>query len=123
MLRIYHNPHCKKSRAGLQYLQGSGRSFEIVEYLKNRLTASELEKLLIKLNKKPVEIIRSQEKYYKKNLKGKQFEDHEWVYILVQSPGLIQRPIVETRYKAIVGDPAEAIEAFLKSYEQPGKHI
>jgi len=113
MLRIYHNPHCKKSRAGLQFLQGLGKPFEIVEYLKNKLAPGDLEKLLVKLNKKPVDIIRKQEPYYKENLKNKQFEDHEWIHILIGEPKLIQRPIIETRYKAIIGDPVEAIEPFL----------
>ncbi|MCK9423398.1 MAG: hypothetical protein M0Q38_12440 [Bacteroidales bacterium] len=115
MLRIYHNPQCKKSRAGVLYLQEYMDNFEVVEYMKIPFTEKELEKLLIKLNKKPVEIVRTQEDYYKHNLKGKHFEDHEWVKILVQNPKLIQRPIVETRYKAIIGDPAENIETLLQS--------
>ena len=79
MLRIYHNPSCKKSRAGLQYLQESGYVFEVVEYLKNPLTEKELEKLLMKLNLKPADVLRTQEDYYKQNLKGKKFEDHEQI--------------------------------------------
>ena len=73
-----------------------------------------MEKLLIKLNKKPAELIRIQEDYYKQNLKGKNFEDHEWVKIILQNPKLLQRPIVEGQYKAVVGDPVENIEPLLK---------
>ena len=29
MITIYHNPRCKKSRAGLQYLEDKGADFEI----------------------------------------------------------------------------------------------
>ena len=113
MIRIYHNPRCRKSRAGLQYLQDNKAHIEIVEYLKNPLTEKELEKLLMKLHMKPEELIRKQEDYYKKNLKGKQFNDHEWVRILVENPKLIQRPIVEREYKAVIGDPVENIEPIL----------
>jgi len=38
MIKIYHNPRCKKSRAGLQYLQEKGIEPEIIEYLKNPLS-------------------------------------------------------------------------------------
>ncbi|MEI7727125.1 MAG: arsenate reductase family protein [Bacteroidota bacterium] len=114
MLRIYHNPSCKKSRAGLQYLQESGYVFEVVEYLKNPLTEKELEKLLMKLNLKPADVLRTQEDYYKQNLKGKKFEDHELVKIIIQHPKLLQRPVVEGKYKAIVGDPVENIAPLLK---------
>jgi len=113
VLRIYHNPQCKKSRAGLKYLQDSGVAFEVVEYLKNPLKEKELEKLLVKLNKKPAEVIRIQEDYYKQNLKGKNFEDHEWIKIIIQNPKLLQRPIVEKEYKAVIGDLVENIDSLL----------
>ena len=114
MLRIYHNPQCKKSRAGLQFLQESGKAFEVVTYMKNPLTEKELERLLVKLNKKPSEILRQQEDYYKQNLKGKNFEDHEWIRIIVQNPKLLQRPVVESNYKAVIGDPVENLIPMLK---------
>jgi arsenate reductase (glutaredoxin) len=114
MIKIYHNPQCKKSRAGLKYLKEKNIPFEIVLYLKNPLTEKQLEKLLAKLNKKPSEIVRTQEEYYKKNLKGKNFKDHEWVRILLQNPRIIQRPIIEKDYKAVIGDPYENIDLLLK---------
>lgn len=114
MIKIYHNPQCKKSRAGLQFLQEKGVKFEIVEYLKNHLTEKHLEKLLVKLNTKVENIIRTQEEYYKKNLKGKKFNDHEWLKILVENPKLLQRPVIETEFKAVIGDPVENINALLK---------
>ena len=114
MLRIYHNPQCKKSRAGLKFLQESGKDFEIVSYMKTMFTEKELEKLLVKLNKKPSDVVRKQEDYYKQNLKGKNFEDHEWIRIILQNPKLLQRPVVESSYKAVIGDPVENIIPLLK---------
>jgi len=114
MIRIYHNPSCKKSRAGLQFLQDSGREFEVVEYLRKPLSVEDMERLLVKMNRKPAEIVRTQEEYFRKNLKGKQFEDHEWIRIILQNPKLLQRPIVEAKHKAVVGDPVENIEPLLR---------
>jgi arsenate reductase (glutaredoxin) len=114
MLRIYHNPQCKKSRAGLQYLQTKNIPFEIVEYLKNPLSEKDLEKLLVKLDKKPEEVFRKQEEYFKKNLRGKNFNAHEWVRILAENPRLLQRPIIEMDFKAVIGDPIENIDLILK---------
>ena len=50
MYTIYHNPRCKKSRAGLQYVQERTNDYKVVEYLKNPLTEKELETLLMKMN-------------------------------------------------------------------------
>jgi arsenate reductase (glutaredoxin) len=114
MLRIYHNPSCKKSRAGLRCLHESGKAFEVVEYLKKPMTERELETLLVKLNLKPGDVLRTQEDYYKQNLKGKKFEDHELIRIILQHPKLLQRPIIEGTYKAVIGDPVENIAPMLK---------
>ena len=36
-MKIYHNPRCRKSREGVQYLIDKGVKFEIIEYLKENL--------------------------------------------------------------------------------------
>ena len=113
MMRIYHNPLCQKSRAGLKYLQDHGVAIEVVEYMKKRLSEKDLEKLLVKLDLKPTDIIRTQEDYFKKNLKGKKFNDHEWIKIIVQNPKLLKRPIIEKDYKAVIGDPVTNISKLL----------
>jgi arsenate reductase (glutaredoxin) len=115
MLKIYHNPQCKKSRAGLQYLAENGAEFEVIEYLKNPLSASKLENLLVKLNLKPFEIVRTQEEAYKKSLKGKKFNDHEWIRIITENLKLLKRPIIESKYKAVIGDPVENIIPLIKT--------
>lgn len=113
-MKIYHFPRCSKSRAGLKYLQEKGYEPEIIQYLKDHpITEETLRNLLMKLNKKPQDIIRTQEKTYKENFKGKQFTEDEWISILVENPRLLQRPIVETSYKAVIGNPPENIDALL----------
>ncbi len=110
MYTIYHNPRCKKSRAGLEYLKSKTNDFKIIEYLKNPIGEKELTKLLMKLNKKPHDMVRTQEAIYKQSFKGKNFTDDEWVKIMVENPKLIKRPIVERGNKAVWGDPAEEID-------------
>jgi len=115
MITIYHNPRCKKSRAGLQFLQSKTNEITVVEYLKNPLTEAELKDLLMRLNKKPQEMIRTQEAVYKQNFKGKNFTDDEWIKVMIENPKLIKRPIVVRGNKAVWGDPADEIDTlFLK---------
>jgi len=110
MLTIYHNPRCKKSRAGLQYATEKNMEFQVREYLKDPLTEAELTALVMKLHIKPAELIRTQEEVYKKELKGLHLNDEEWIKVMVENPKLIRRPIVEGKYKAVVGDPPENID-------------
>lgn len=111
MIKIYHNPRCKKSRAGLAHLKEKTIDFEIIEYLKNPIAEDELKDVLVKLNKKPQEMIRTQEEVYRKQFKGKNFTDAEWVKIMVENPKLIQRPIIVKEYKAVWADPPEKMDS------------
>jgi arsenate reductase len=110
MLRIYHNPRCAKSRDGLNYLTRKSLAHEVILYFENPLGVQDLKRLLMKLNMKPAQVIRTQEEFYRKELKGKKFTDDEWIDIILQNPKLLQRPVVEGRYKAVVAIPAEKIE-------------
>ena len=114
MLKIYHNPRCRKSRAGLEFLKSKTSDFEIVEYLKDGLTKDILEEIILKTNLKPIDLIRKQEDIYKKELKGKSFHDAEWIDIICENPKLLQRPIVIAKHKALIGDPPEIINEVLK---------
>ena len=110
MVTIYHNPRCKKSRAGLDYAREKGMKPEVREYLKEPLSEEELRMLLMKLHIKPKELIRTQEDYFKKVLKGLALNDDEWIREMIENPKLIKRPIVEEKYKAVIGDPVENID-------------
>ena len=99
-LTIYHNPLSSKSREALAILQEKNCPLKIVEYLKNPLTKKELKNLLMKLNMKPLEVIRTNEEIFKKKFANKKFNDDEWIQILIENPILLQRPIVASEYKA-----------------------
>ncbi len=107
MLQIYHNPKCRKSRAGLDYLKTKGLDFEVIEYLKTGLTKEMLQQILQRLNIKPVELVRTQEDYFKQQLKGKNFSDEEWIQIIIENPKLLKRPVIIHDFKAVWADPAE----------------
>ncbi len=113
MLKIYHNPRCSKSRTGLQYLNEKKLNVDVVEYLKDPLKYDDLKKLLVKLHIKPHELVRTQEELYKKEYKGKNFTDDEWIKIIAENPSLMKRPLIEREHGAVWGDTVESIENFL----------
>ena len=113
MIRIYHNPRCRKSRAGLEYLQDKTGDFETIDYIRNGISREEIREILAKMNTPPSNLVRTQEDYYKKKLKGKDIPDEDWIDILAENPRLIQRPIIVTEHKAVLGQPPGNIDNLL----------
>lgn len=113
MIKIYHNPRCKKSCEGLKYLQLKNIDIDVVKYLEKGLSQNEIKEILLKSNKKPLDLVRTQEEYFKKELKGKKFTDDEWIKIISDEPRLLQRPIVLGKYKAVLAQPASLIDTIL----------
>ena len=114
MITIYHNPRCSKSRQGLELVKESGQEFEIRDYTRQPLSEEELSSLLQSLNMAPLELVRTEEKVWKENYKGKDLNDQELIRVMIQHPTLIQRPIVVKEGKAVVGRPSERISELLK---------
>ncbi len=113
MLKIYHNNRCKKSRAGLKYLLDKGLNPEVIDYIKNSINEKDFRLILQKLNISAKELIRTQEEIYKLQFKDKNFNEEEWIKIILENPKLLKRPIIETKYKAVLGDPVSNIEHIL----------
>lgn len=108
-MKIYHNPKCSKSRQTLEIIKGETLAFEIIEYLKNPISAEEITVLLSQLNIKPIELVRTQETIWKKNYKGKELTEREIINAMTENPKLIERPIVVKNNKAVIGRPPENV--------------
>ncbi|WP_179353655.1 arsenate reductase (glutaredoxin) [Winogradskyella vidalii] len=113
MIKIYHNPRCSKSRQGLAILEASGKTFETVKYLEDKLSASELEVIISKLGIKPLDLVRKNEAIWKSDFKGKTLSDKEIIAAMVSNPKLIERPIVVNDSKAVIGRPSELISEII----------
>ncbi len=113
IMKIYHNPRCTKSRETLALINDAGVDVEVVEYLKNVPSRTELEMILSKLNLKPSQILRKGEAVYKEKFKNSNFTEEEWITIMMEYPKLIERPIVISGNKAVIGRPPENVNELL----------
>lgn len=109
MIKIYHNNRCSKSRCSLEIIEQSGKSFEVIKYLDDRLSKEELDDIIKLLNIKPMDLVRKNEAIWKSDFKGKTLSDEQLVDAMVANPKLIERPIVINKGKAVIGRPPELI--------------
>ena len=109
MITIYHNPRCRKSREGLQILENSGKDFEVVKYLDEPLSEVKLNEIIRILGIKPIDLVRTNEAIWKSEFKGKDLKDKDIVSAMVKHPKLIERPIVISDDRAVIGRPPSLI--------------
>lgn len=114
MVKIWHNPRCRKSREGLELLENTAEEFEVVRYLDDVPSAAELKTVVSYLGISPLELVRKNEAIWKEQYKGKQLSDEQILEAMVQNPKLIERPIVIKGEKAVIGRPADKISILLQ---------
>jgi arsenate reductase len=74
------------------------------DFFKDPFTETELKKIIKMTGKKPKELLRKRDKTYKEmNLEQNKKTDSEIIKLMVKYPGLILRPIIILKNKAIVG--------------------
>ena len=111
---IYHNPRCSKSRQTLELLQENNITPEIILYLENPPSKSELESLLGKLGISARELLRKGEAAYQEyGLSETSKTEEQIIEAMIAAPKLIERPIVVTGDQAVLGRPPENVLALL----------
>lgn len=108
-MKYYHNPRCRKSREGLALIEEKGLKPEVIEYMKEPLSPSDLMDLLDKLDMDALDLIRTKESIWKEEFKDKELDEEELILAMIEYPQLMERPILENGDKAIVGRPSEKL--------------
>ena len=74
------------------------------DFFKDPFTEIELKKIIKMTGKKPFELLRKRDKIYKEmDLEENKKTDLELIKLMVKHPGLILRPIIILKNKALVG--------------------
>ncbi len=106
---IYHNPRCSKSRTTLALLEEKGIQPEVVLYLETEPGEGEIRQLLDKLGITAAQLVRRGEDAYKSAGLGKDSSEAELIAAMAQHPKLIERPIVVSGDRAVLGRPPENV--------------
>ena len=113
-LTIYHNPRCSKSRQTLALIEAGGVEVRVVHYLETPPTCAELAQLLKKLGMAPRDLLRRGEPDYKGlKLSDTTLDDSSIIQAMSEYPKLIERPIVVSGSRAVIGRPPENVNVLL----------
>ncbi|MBA1292439.1 arsenate reductase (glutaredoxin) [Pseudomonas lurida] len=109
-LTLYHNPRCSKSRGALELLEARGLTPTVVRYLETPLNAAQIQALLGKLGLSARQLLRTGEDEYKSlNLSDASLSETQLIDAIAAHPKLMERPILETADKAVIGRPPENV--------------
>lgn len=113
-LSIFHNPRCSKSRKTLEIIEINDVEVQVILYLQNPPSVSELNSLLEKLGMKASELVRKRESIIKElDIDLSSISNDDLISIMAEHPILIERPIVFNESLAIIGRPPENVEELL----------
>ena len=113
-MKIYHNPRCSKSRKTLEIIEINDVEVQVILYLQDPPSVSELNSLLEKLGMKASELVRKGESIIKElDIDLSSISNDDLISIMAEYPILIERPIVFNESSAIIGRPPENVEELL----------
>ena len=110
-ITIYHNPRWGKSRSSVGILNEKKVKYNIIKYIENPPSPSELKIIAKKLNLRAKDFVRKSEQDYKKlNISEQKLNnDGEMFKLMSENPKIIERPIIINENKACIGRPPENI--------------
>ena len=107
---VYHNPVCSKSRGALEILAERGLDTEVVEYLKERPTRADLERILGAVPDEPSALVRKDKRFAELGLDAGDYQStDEVVALLLEHPELMERPVVFRGDRALICRPSERV--------------
>ena len=109
-IKIYHNPDCGTSRNTLALIRNANIEPEIIEYLVNPPSKSELTQLIADAGLTVREAIRKNvDPYCDLELDREDWTDEQLLHFMLQYPILINRPFVATEFGTRLCRPSELI--------------
>jgi len=109
-ITIYHNPACGTSRNTLEMIRNSGVEPTVILYLETPPSREELLKLISDMGITVRNLLRKNvEPYEELGLAEDRFTDSQLVEFMLQSPILINRPIVVTPLGTRLCRPSEMV--------------
>ena len=112
---IYHNPRCSKSRATLAILEQQQADVAVVKYLDQPVNATTIKQLLKELDMGIRDILRTNEADYKLHgFADPTLSEAELISKLSQFPKVMERPIVSSHGKAVIGRPPENVLSLIE---------
>lgn len=103
-IQIYFNPNDSKAKKAIAYAKSMSNKVQTFDIQRTKGTGTIWRSILAKLDKSPKELLDKSKPYYQANIRGRDFEERDWIYLLMNNPDLVRCPIAIRGTKAILLD-------------------
>lgn len=103
-ISLFHNPECNKAKKARAMAGSLARTVNAYEFSKLPRTQTQWRELLGSLGKKAKDILDKSKPYYQANIRGRDFQEEDWLNIVINNPDLIRSPIAMRGNKALLLD-------------------
>lgn len=111
---IYHNPNCNSSVNAVAIADELGVDAEVVNYRSNPPDAATLRAIIAKLEDPVTDLVRRDSLWQKLGLTDADVQTADQVVdVIVANKMIMQRPLLVTAEKAIIGRPKDRVRELL----------
>ncbi|MBI5917630.1 MAG: glutaredoxin [Bacteroidetes bacterium] len=99
---IYYNPDSSSDRRTVAHAQSIAPYIRTYSFDKAPSTATSWQQILESLALHPKELMNKSHPYYQKNIRGREFNDQDWLNVIMYNPTLLKAPIAIRGDKAVL---------------------
>lgn len=98
---LYYNPDSSADRKTLAYAKSITPNVRSQAYNSTPATTTMLREIIERLDMHPKQMLNKAHPYYQQNIKGSEFDDEDWLNVLVRNPQLFRAPIAIKGKRAV----------------------
>jgi arsenate reductase len=99
---IYYNPDSSNDRKTVAHAQSLAPHVRTYAYEKAPSTGTSWQQILDALSMHPKELMNKSHPYYQQNIRGREFDDQDWLNVIKFNPTLLKAPIAMRGDKAVL---------------------
>ncbi len=99
---IYYNPESSNDRKTVAHAQGLSPHVRTYAFGKAPSTGTSWQQIIKALELHPKELMNKAHPYYQENIRGKTFNEQDWLNVIIHNPSLLKAPIAIRGNKAVL---------------------
>lgn len=99
---IYYNPHSSNDRKTVAHAQSLAPYIRTYAFEQAPSTGTSWQQIIGALDMHPKDLMNKAHPYYQQNIRGKTFNDQDWLNVIMHNPSLLRAPIAIRGNKAVL---------------------